>query len=155
MIRRLIIDGYSLLFRDPALTRARERDIAAAREALIRKIDRLADALAPTVELVFDGRAASRESYKAGRLQIVFAPGDKTADTVIEQLVHLDPAPDQICVVASDRLELDTVSAAGAQAMSCANFLEWLDRVDRLIAQRVARPAPTRRFTLGDAFPKA
>lgn len=154
MIRRLIIDGYSLLYRDPALARQRARDMALAREQLIRKIDRLADALAPTVEIVFDGRAASRERFNAGHLQLIFAPGNKTADTVIEQLVHEDPAPSEICVVASDRLELDTVTAADAQAMSCASFLEWLDRVDRQIARRVARPAaPARRLTLGDVFP--
>lgn len=154
MIRRLIIDGYSLLYRDLSLARQRARNMALARELLIRKIDRLADALAPTVELVFDGRASSREAFHAGRLQLVYAPGDKTADTVIEQLVHGDPNPSEICVVASDRLELDTVTAANAQAMSCVSFLEWLDQVDRQIARRVAQPAaPARRFTLGDVFP--
>ncbi len=153
MIRRLIIDGYSLLFRDPALIAARTRDIGMAREQLIRKIDRLSDALAPTVELVFDGRASSRENYKAGRMALVFAPADKTADTVIERMVHADPAPAEVCVVASDRLELDTVSAAGAQAMSCASFLEWLNRADRQVQRAVTRPAAPCRFTLGDLFP--
>jgi predicted RNA-binding protein with PIN domain len=131
----------------------RKRDLALARDQLIRKIDRLADALAPTVELVFDGRAASRERFSAGRVSLVFAPADKTADTVIERMVSEDPAPAEVCVVASDRMEIDTVTAAGAQAMSCASFLEWIERADRRVRNAISRPAPTSRFTLGDVFP--
>ena len=154
MIRRLIIDGYSLLYRDASLDRLRQRDMRVAREQLIRKIDRLADALAPVVELVFDGQQASREQVRTGRLHLVYAPADKTADTVIEQMVHTDPAPAEICVVTADRLERDTVTAAEAQAMSCISFLEWLDRLDREVLRQQKKAAPARRFTLGDAFPE-
>lgn len=153
MPRRLIIDGYSLLYRDPSLARLRPGNMRLAREQLIRKIDRLADALAPVVELVFDGRASSREQIDTGHVQIIYSPGDKTADTVIEQMVHTDAAPADICVVTSDRLECDTVTAADAQVMSCLSFLEWLDRLDREVVQRQKKTAHARRFTLGDAFP--
>lgn len=152
MIRRLIIDGYSLLYRDPTFDRMRPRDMRQAREQLIRKIDRLADAIAPTVELVFDGQTASRERVQTGKLHLIYSPADKTADTVIEQMVHSDPSPEEICVVTADRLERDTVTAVNAQAMSCISFLEWLDRLDREVV-RHQKKTPTRRFTLGDAFP--
>lgn len=155
MIRRLLIDGYSLLYRDPTLTPLRLRNMGHAREQLIRKIDRLADALAPTVELVFDGRVASCEPVRTGRLQLIYSPAGMTADTVIEQMVHRDPAPSECCVVTADRLERDTVTAAEAQAMSCASFLEWLDRLDREVARQQKKIAPTRRFTIGDYFPEA
>ncbi|HMP75763.1 MAG TPA: NYN domain-containing protein [Kiritimatiellia bacterium] len=155
MIRRLIIDGYSLLHRDPSLDSVRTRDMRMARELLIRKIDRLADALAPAVELVFDGRQASREQVQTGRLQLVYAPSDKTADTVIEQLVHADPVPSEICVVTADQLERVTVTAAEAQAMSCVAFLEWMDRLDKDIVRQRKKCAPARRFTLGDFFPES
>ncbi len=154
MPRRLIIDGYSLLYRDDSLARLRPDNMRLAREQLIRKIDRLSDALAPVVELVFDGRASSRERIDTGHLQIIYSPGDKTADTVIEQMVHTDAAPADVCVVTSDRLECDTVSAAGAQVMSCLSFLEWLDRLGREVVRHQKKSAPSRRFTLGDMFPE-
>ncbi len=154
MHRRLLIDGYSLLYRDAALDALRTRDMRRAREALIRKIDRLADALAESVEIVFDGRTGGPEDIRTGRLRVVFSNSDQSADTVIEQLVHRDPSPAGIHVVTADRLERDTVSAAGAQIMSCAAFLEWIERMDRDLSRPRTSPAPRKRFTLGDRFPE-
>ncbi len=152
MIRRLIIDGYSLLYRDPALRHLRPHDLRHAREQLIRKIDRLAHAIAQRVEIVFDGRTASSERHQAGRLQLIYSPESKTADTVIEQMVHEDPAPHEIYVVTADTLERNTVTAADAQAMSCISFLEWLDRLDSDVTRQQKKTTPPR-FTLGEKFP--
>lgn len=153
MIRRLIIDGYNLLYRDPALHPGRARDLQTAREQLIRKIDRLADALAERVEIVFDGRAASHEQVKTGKVRLIYSPAHKTADTVIEQIVHTAPAPEEICVVTTDRPERETVAARDAQTMSCISFIEWLERLDKEVARHQQKP-PKRRFTLGDCFPE-
>lgn len=153
MIRRLIIDGYSLLYRDPSLAHLRPHDMRQARERLIRKIDRLAHALAQRVEIVFDGRSASSEPYRAGNLHLTYSPEHQTADAVIEQSVHADPAPAEICVVTADTLERNTVTAVNAQAMSCVSFLEWLDRLDHDVVREQKRTPPPR-FTLGDAFPE-
>jgi len=154
-MRRLIIDGYSLLHRDPEFATARATHLRLAREQLIRKIDRLAHALAPRVELIFDGRAeGGRSPTDTSAIHVIYSPGHKTADTVIEQLVHEDPDPAGICVVTSDRSERETITAAGAQAMSCSAFLEHLERESRAVA-RASRPAPgkARPFSLGDRFP--
>lgn len=153
MFRRLLIDGYNLLYRDPAFARERGRNLATAREQLIRKIDRLAPALATRVEMVFDGRAARREQIRNGALHLIYSPSNKTADTVIEQLVHADPAPEEICVVTADRPERETITAANAHAMSCISFLEWLDRLDKQISRPKKQGLPPR-FTLGDQFPE-
>jgi predicted RNA-binding protein with PIN domain len=155
-VRRLIIDGYSLLHRDPEFATLRDQHLRLARERLIRKIDRLATALAPRVELVFDGRAeGGRSPADTNAIHVLYSPGHKTADTVIEQLVHEDPDPSGVCVVTSDRLERETITAAGAQAMSCTAFLEHLAKENRTV-ERAARPTPGRAspFTLGDRFPK-
>ena len=154
MHRRLLIDGYSLLYRDTSLDALRARDMRRAREALIRKIDRIADALADSVEIVFDGRTGSPEDIRTGRVRVLFSNTEQSADTVIEQLVHQDPGPAEIQVVTADRLERDTVLAADAQVISCAAFLERLDRLDRDLTRAAARSAPRARFTLGDQFPE-
>ena len=155
-MRRLIIDGYSLLHRDPALARSLESNVRLAREQLIRKIDRLGAALAGRVELVFDGRAEGGKSPDdTSAIHVLYSPGHQTADTVIERLVHEDADPAGICVVTSDRSERETITAAGAQAMSCAAFLEKLDALSRETRRKTGTP-PTGagRFTLGDAFPR-
>jgi predicted RNA-binding protein with PIN domain len=74
-MNRLLIDGYSLLYRDPALDKLRQGDFRKARESVIRRIDRLSSALAPLVELVFDGRdQGSREQSGHHRLHLSIPP---------------------------------------------------------------------------------
>ena len=153
-MNRLIIDGYSLLYRDPALERLRSGDFRQAREQLIRRIDRLSSALAPLVELVFDGRGeGSREQVATTVLHLVYSPAPRTADSLIEEMVASDRDPTSICVVTSDRLERDVVTAAGADAMSCVAFLERMDELERTVQRTLKKPGAGQRFTLGDVFP--
>ncbi len=155
-MNRLIIDGYSLLYRDPALARLRQGDFRQARESLIRRIDRLSSALAPLVELVFDGRdQGSREQVDVTALHLVYSPAPRTADALIEEMVASANDPAGICVVTSDRLERDVVTAAGAEAMSCAAFLDRLDELERVVQRTLKHPVARGRFTLGDLFPPA
>lgn len=154
-MNRLLIDGYSLLYRDPALDKLRQGDFRKARESVIRRIDRLSSALAPLVELVFDGRdQGSREQISTTALHLVYSPAPRTADSLIEEMVAASPDPVNICVVTSDRLERDVVTAAGAEAMSCAAFLERLDELERTVSRTLKSSTSRQRFTLGDAFPQ-
>ena len=153
-MNRLLIDGYSLLYRDPALARRRQGDFRGAREQLIRRIDRLSSALAPLVELVFDGRdQGSREQVATTALHLVYSPAPRTADSLIEEMVATSPDPTNVCVVTSDRAEIDVVSAAGAEVMSCAAFLDRLTELEQTVDRTLRHRAPGQRFTLGDSFP--
>ena len=139
-MNRLIIDGYSLLYRAPGLSHQRKVDFRMAREQLIRRLDRLSSALAPLVELVFDGRAAgSREQVSATVLHLIYSPAPRTADSVIEEMVGESPDPISICVVTADRAEIDVVTAAGAEVMSCASFLDRLDELERHVSKDLSR----------------
>ncbi len=85
----------------------------------------------------------------------MFSPGHQTADTVIERMVQQSPSPEDILVVTSDRMERESVMAAGAHTMSCGEFMEWSERCERNLARRASsagQPAP--RATLGDFFPE-
>ena len=142
-MQHLIIDGYSLLYRDPALARSRAADFRLAREQLIRRLDRLSSALAPRVDLVFDGRSGgSREQVSTTVLHLVYSPAPRTADSLIEQMVGESSDPAALCVVTSDRAEREVVSAAGAEVMSCAGFLDRLDELERHVQKGLGRPAP-------------
>ena len=98
----LLIDGYSLLYRDPSQF---GKDLHRSRMKLIRRLEALAGYFADRATVVFDGRSPAPEpDFHSATLEIVFSPGDKTADTVIERSVDvryrsqthelITPAPD-------------------------------------------------------------
>ena len=153
--RKIIIDGYSLLHRDPALAPLLKGNLMTARQRLIQSVERVVGSLGDHTTIVFDGRGgASDRALDSTLVEILFSPSNKTADTVIERLVHADAQPDQVLVVTSDRGERETVTAAGAEVMSCAQFIDLSRRQEsdtRQAAKKTqqARPKPT----LGDFFP--
>jgi predicted RNA-binding protein with PIN domain len=152
--RRLIIDGYSLMHRDPELKALLGQGLSRAREALIEKVARTATAMADLVTVVFDGQESGRGTDGHGSIEIVYSPSGQTADTVIERLVRALPNPTACTVVTNDRRERETVTAAGAMAMSCAVFIEectkWQrDQQQALRRKRTQHPGPK----LGDYFP--
>jgi predicted RNA-binding protein with PIN domain len=152
MKERLVIDGYSLLYRDDeSLARHHAGRPAAARRLLVRKVERVAPQLARRVTVVFDGRdrGGPGEEFVGGVVEVLFSPASLTADSVIERLVSGDPDPGGILVVCSDRAERETVEAAGASSMSCGDFLEWLGRENARL-RRPPSAAPPPRHTLGD-----
>jgi uncharacterized protein len=144
---RLIIDGYNLLHADPALDGHR-RDLATARQRLVRRIEQSAAQFAAQITVVFDGRERGRDAaFDAPGLEVLFSPSNRTADGMIEQMVHDAPHPERLLVVTSDGTEQQVVSAFGASVISCREFLSRCE----LPPGRRSKPAPG--FTLGDLFP--
>lgn len=149
--RRLIVDGYCLLHRIPGLPQRLPDRFAAARRRLLRLVEQSVPELAESAVVVFDGRGRqSEEDTATVAVEVLFAPPDQTADTVIERMVHAAPEPVRLLVVTSDHLEAQTVSAAGAEVMSCAEFI---DRVEALVRRGPQRTPKKRGPTLGDIFP--
>lgn len=151
----LIIDGYNLIFQLPHGLPNLPPDLAGKRQYLLRMLDETAGVLAGRVTVVFDGRAAhASETVEAQHVDIRFSPSDKTADTVIEQMVYSAEHPEDICVVTSDRAENETIRATGAEAMSCAVFFDYWNQARNNLGWLVNRRATlTPGFTLGDLFP--
>ncbi|MBU4198344.1 MAG: NYN domain-containing protein [Verrucomicrobia bacterium] len=155
MKKWLLIDGYNLIFQLPAGRQDMPPDMAGKRQRLLRMLDDMAGVLADRVTVIFDGRsAAPGDATESPHVEIIFSPPDKTADTVIEQLVCGTEHPEKILVVTSDRRENETIRAAGAEVMSCAAFLDHLhqerENLGWLIQRRTSR-APAN--SLGDFFP--
>jgi predicted RNA-binding protein with PIN domain len=154
----IIIDGYSLMHRGgPPPGRGEGRRFGLARDALIRRLERLAGSLAARVTIVFDGRDQGGVSPShTGPVEVRFSSSSMTADSTIERLVHECVAPDTITVITSDRPERETVEAAGAHSLSCGDFLDLCEREEKRLSA-VARAGPRRRRgpTLGELFPRA
>jgi len=151
----LIIDGYNLIYQLPADRSNLPADMAGKRRYLLRMLDELAGVLAERVSVVFDGRAAGADNPpESPHVDVIFSPADKTADTVIEQMVYGAAHPEAITVVTSDRRENETIRAAGAEAMSCAMFLDHMHQQREQLAWRIARRATrTPAASIGDIFP--
>lgn len=151
----LIVDGYCLLYRDPELQPLIRDRMDLARHRLVEKVARICDALAERTTIVFDGQGRERDEIASrGGLEILYSHGDETADTVIELMATSAKHPGQIRVVTSDLAEIHVVTAAGAEAMSCAEFIDRCTEQERRARHRIhetRRRAPVNR--LGDHFP--
>jgi len=148
----LIIDGYNLLHQDEALD-GRRGDLQTARQRLVRRIERAAPEMASRITVVFDGRESGRDAaFDAPHLEVLFSPADRTADGLIEQLVHDADNPERILVVTSDWTEQRLVSVFGASVISCRDFLlrcEATERTPKSFGKRSSTGSK-----LGDFFPE-
>ena len=158
--RWILIDGYSLIHRQ-CKPGERPGHLMTARQHLIRKLEEVAGRLAERITVVFDGAGSPKlkgerdgEGYSSS-VEVLFSPSDKTADTLIERMVHEAPDSAGIMVVTSDRLERETTGAAGADTMSCGDFLEWCERTRRELLRQAGQHT-NKNFDarLGDYFPK-
>lgn len=147
---RLIIDGYNLLHQDGALD-GRRGELQTARQRLVRRVEQSASGMARKITVVFDGREGGRdEALDAPNLEVLFSPSNRTADGLIEQMVHDAAQPERILVVTSDWTEQRLVSVFGASVISCREFLL------RCEAPPTApkKQKTVRGSTLGEFFPE-
>ena len=158
----ILVDGHSLLHRMPACAAAhRAGRLYEARRRLVERLERVAGAIGGQVTVVFDGRADGGPSVEesGGPVEVVFSPARLSADAVIERRVAAAARPGQILVVTSDRLERETVDAAGADTMSCGDFLAWCHTVEERLSERCAPGRAGgnagRHPALGDALGRA
>ena len=153
----LIIDGYSLLHRNESPSRFRHASIEENRLSLIRDVESVLGMLpGERVTIVFDGvRKGGKSEFESTQVEIIFSPAHKTADTVIEQMVHTAHNPEAIMVVSSDRLERETVASAGAHTMSSGDFLVLCENYRARLSVRSKQTTQRHKGpTLGDFFPE-
>ena len=133
MTKWLIIDGYNLIHRTGGHRSGDQpgwlpRDLAGKRRRLIQLLEKTVGILAERITVVFDGRSGGGpDEQESLVVEVLFSPRDKTADTVIEQLVFQAGPAGKVVVVTSDRLERETTEAAGAETKACSVFLDQLN----------------------------
>lgn len=149
---RLIIDGYNLMHQGETFDGA-NGGLQSARQRLVRRVERVAPAMAAQATIVFDGREGGRDAaFDAPHLEVLFSPAGLTADGLIERIVHEADHPERILVVTSDWIEQRLVSVFGAAVISCREFLLRCEQAE----SQPARALPKRRppgAVLGDFFP--
>lgn len=150
MATTYILDGYNLLHAMGVLQgKVGPRGLEGAR---LRLQGLLAGALgdeAANVTLVFDAARAPQGSqaeqcYKG--LRILFALGQE-ADDLIETLIAHHATPKNLVVVSSDHRLQDAARRRHAQAMTCEQFLDFLERRRARPASSPSRPEKKERLT--------
>ena len=147
---QLIIDGYNLLYQDGAMD-GRRTDLQTARQRLVRRIEQGASGMARLITVVFDGRKSGRDvALDSPGFEVLFSPSNRTADGVIEKMVHDAEMPERILVVTSDGIEQRLVSVFGAAVISCREFLLRCEPPSVSPKSSKSATGPT----LGDFFPE-
>jgi predicted RNA-binding protein with PIN domain len=141
----LVIDGHSVIFAWADLRKLHDQNRAAARKALIDRLQHLHDTTEWRVTVVLDGKLGT--ALPAGARQprdmvVTYATADQTADSIIERLVAASGVAKEILVVTADEAEKLTVESLGAAATSPSwlrkemelegtSFIGELERVHR------------------------
>ena len=114
-----LVDGYNVLH---ALFRgAQKEEIFARRDWLADRLAGYAAVQGARAVLVFDGsgpQTTSSEPIKGAPVEVVFAGGRFTADTLIARRIASQPADVLVVVVSADQEVQRTASRAGVSRMT-------------------------------------
>ena len=86
------------------------------------------------VTLVFDGQAGGREEGPKDSLAVLYAPGEATADSIIEKIVQAHAGKGEIGVVTADHAEITAVESFGAFGFSPG----WLQEELRVAGEEIS-----------------
>ena len=129
-VRYLIVDGHSIIFAWPDLLKLHQRRSSLARETLIKRLRDYQDWSSDKVVVVFDGAGTKTSSTADPHdVQIFYARGGQSADSIIERLACKYAPRFPITVATSDLKEMETVNACGAACISPDDLRELLQAV--------------------------
>lgn len=139
-MRRLIIDGYNVIRLTPPYRDLANRDLDAARTALVSDVGAYATA-GYHATVVFDGAAnpsSTGEPEQVAGVEVIFSRYGVEADAVVEQLARAArERGDEVEVVTSDAQTQWAVMGGSAVRRSAAEFagelrdsrVEWAERL--------------------------
>jgi predicted RNA-binding protein with PIN domain len=129
----LLVDAHNVIFAHPGLSALHRRNPAAAREELVRLLERHQDAAGVRVVVVFDGGSQSKASTDlsgpAG-VQVFYPRAGQTADAIIERLVVKYAATNRLTVATNDNLIRTAAVAAGASTTDAETLFEEMTRAE-------------------------
>jgi predicted RNA-binding protein with PIN domain len=133
----LLVDAHNVIFAQPNLAARHRGNPAAAREELVRLLERHQDASGVRVVVVFDGgaqaKATTNLSGPAG-VQVFYPQAGQTADAIIERLVLKYSATHRLTVATNDNLIRTAAVAAGASTMDSETLFAEIQRAESDLA---------------------
>ena len=129
----LLVDAHNVIFARPELAARHGRNPGAAREELVRMLERHQDASGVRVVVVFDGGAGSRvtsEVSGGAGVQVIYPQAGQSADAIIERLVVKYAGMHELTVATNDNLIRTAAGAAGASTMDVERLFEEIERAE-------------------------
>lgn len=144
----ILIDGYNVIRKTPALLAAERVSLAAGREALLERVAAAFRHTPHRAVVVFDGDGAA-ESVAAlrgrARGQVMYTARGESADAVLTRLAHEATVRGERAVVVSEDLEVRLGAlSAGAGAFRPPELGARLNQASRDVAQRGRHRAAVR-----------
>ena len=129
----LLVDAHNVIFAHPDLAARHRRNPAAAREELVRLLERHQDATGVRVVVVFDGGAqpqATADLSGPAGVQVFYPQAGQSADAIIERLVLKYAGTHRLNVATNDNLVRTAAVAAGAATMDSETLFAELRRAE-------------------------
>ena len=125
----VIVDGYNFIFANPELSSLAERDISAARDALVRLMCDYTAFTRCRAIVVYDaykrrGGEGSTEEY--GAVTVVYTKEAETADSFIEKSTYDMSSEHTVRVVSADMQEQMVILGAGGLRVGAREFMREL-----------------------------
>lgn len=124
----ILVDGYSILYQWNELKALRQKNLATARQVLIKLLTQFHDYRGGKLSVVFDGRSLpkSGEAIRTN-IEVIYSRTGESADAVIERMVGTSPTPSSFLVATDDFAEQTTVESLGAQSISADGFHSMIE----------------------------
>ena len=130
----LLVDGYNIIFSWENLRALAQRDIKAARDALLDDLSNYAGYTKANVICVFDAykvAGGTEQVYRYHNIDVIFTKEAETADLYIEKAAHELTKQYAVKVATSDAVEQVIIYGAGAVRLSAMNFYEEVRSAER------------------------
>ena len=122
--RLILVDGYNLILRSPALKPGPDRTLREAREKLVNLLAWAVGTGDARFLVVFDGTEARGEDESSGRVEVRFSRPPQKADDLIRTLVEdRVQRVDRLTVVTSDLEVARHARAMGAEVSLADLFM--------------------------------
>ena len=138
----LLVDAHNLIFATPDLAALHRRHAGAAREQLVRLLERHQDASGVRVVVVFDGGTQPgtfADLSGPSGVQVFYPRAGQTADAIIERLVLKYAATHRLTVATNDNLIRTAAVAAGASTMDSETLLDEIRRAESDLASTLEK----------------
>ena len=153
-MRALLVDGYNVIHRNPALHGLLRKNLEEAREGLLRELAPLASPDAyDLVMVVFDAaRSGGAEPSweERGGVAVVFTRRLQTADSFIEAAARRMSARGEVVVATSDRILRGVVEGFGARGLDGESLFSRAREERERTREEMRRIAGSRRRPLED-----
>ncbi|MCD7854852.1 MAG: NYN domain-containing protein [Clostridiales bacterium] len=149
----LLVDGYNIIFAWDELKKLSENGLSEARDRLIHILSNYQGVVKYDIILVFDAykvEGGTGSVLKQDNITVVYTKEAETADNYIEKTAGRLKAEANVLVATSDNLEQIIIMSKGAVRMSASELLRDVNRVGKMIEEKITRERPVKDNLLFD-----